>query len=155
MNTKPTIAIGCDDAAVEMKEQLKSHLTGSGFEVTDFGVQAGESALYPDVAHVLATSVKEKKQQFGVLCCGTGIGMAMTANKVPGIRAAQAHDNYSAERARKSNDAQIITLGARVIGIELAKSIVDSFLASDFDSQRSGDKVERIRHYESLEHGKA
>ncbi|MCH8551880.1 MAG: ribose 5-phosphate isomerase B [Natronospirillum sp.] len=155
MNTKPTIAIGCDDAAVDMKDQLKNHLASQGYEVTDFGVQAGESALYPDVAHVLATSVKEQKQQFGILCCGTGIGMAMTANKVQGIRAAQAHDNYSAERARKSNDAQIVTLGARVIGIELAKSIVDSFLASDFDSQRSGDKVERIRHYESLEISKA
>lgn len=155
MSTKPTIAIGCDDAAVKMKDQLKSHMESQGFEVVDFGIQEGESALYPDVAYALATSIKEEKQQLGILCCGTGIGMAITANKVPGIRAAQAHDTYSAERARKSNDAQILTLGGRVIGIELAKNIVDSFLGSDFDSQRSGDKVERIRHYESLERNKA
>ncbi|NVL57416.1 RpiB/LacA/LacB family sugar-phosphate isomerase, partial [Pseudomonas syringae pv. actinidiae] len=84
------------------------------------------------------------QQRLGVLVCGTGIGMAISANKVLGIRAAQAHDTYSAERARKSNDAQILSIGARVIGAELAKSIVKSFLESEFEAARSGAKVDRI-----------
>ncbi|ATG73817.1 ribose 5-phosphate isomerase B [Zobellella denitrificans] len=145
------IAIGCDDAAVEMKNTLKQYLTELGFEVSDFGVEAGVSVHYPDIAYQLATSVRDGAQELGILCCGTGIGMAITANKVNGIRAAQAHDTYSAQRARKSNDAQIITLGARVVGIELAKEIVHAFVTSDFEAGRSGPKVERIRYYENLD----
>lgn len=145
------IAIGCDDAAVEMKNTLRQYLIEQGFEVTDFGVEAGVSVHYPDIAYQLATSVRSGAQELGILCCGTGIGMAITANKVSGIRAAQAHDTYSAQRARKSNDAQIITLGARVVGIELAKEIVHAFVTSDFEAARSGPKVERIRYYEDLD----
>jgi ribose 5-phosphate isomerase B len=80
--------------------------------------------------------------------CGTGIGMSICANKVPGVRAAQAHDTYSAERARKSNDAQVLAMGARVVGPELAKSIVKAWLESEFEPARSGPKVERIKAYE-------
>lgn len=151
MNTAKRIAIGCDSAAVEMKTSLKEHLEGQGMTVTDFGVVTGDESPYADIAHSLASSIRDQKEDLGVLCCGTGIGMAITANKVPGVRAAQAHDTYSAERARKSNNAHIVTIGARVVGSELAKSIVDAFVASEFDSERSGDKVDRISHYEQLE----
>ncbi|HTU02457.1 MAG TPA: RpiB/LacA/LacB family sugar-phosphate isomerase, partial [Candidatus Sulfotelmatobacter sp.] len=84
----------------------------------------------------------------GILMCGTGIGMAITANKVPGVRAATCHDTYSAERARKSNNAQILTMGARVIGPELAKTIVDAWLASEFEGGGSAPKVEKIMEYD-------
>lgn len=146
-----TIAIGCDDAAIEMKEALLAYVKDLGFTVEDYGITAGMSTYYPDIAYQLAKAVKEGKQDLGILCCGTGIGMAITANKVSGIRAAQAHDTYSAQRARKSNDAQIVTLGARVIGIELAKEIVNAFINSDFEPERSGPKVERIHYFENLD----
>ena len=121
------IAIGCDEAAYEMKEAIKAQLAQQGHELVDFGTHNGQPVLYPDVGVALAEGVARGEAERGLLFCGTGIGMAIAANKVPGIRAAQAHDTYSAERASKSNDAQIITIGARVVGIELAKSIVQSF----------------------------
>ncbi len=127
------IAIGCDEAAWELKEILKTTLEAAGHAVADYGTHHGKPVLYPDIAFALAEAVAAGKHSRGVLLCGTGIGMAIAANKVPGVRAAQCHDTYSAERARKSNDAQIITMGARVIGPELAKSIVDAWLASQFD----------------------
>ena len=143
------IAIGCDEAAYELKEQIKEHLADQGMELVDFGTFDSKAVLYPDIAIKLAESVSTGEQERGILLCGTGIGMAISANKVPGIRAAQAHDTYSAERARKSNDAQIVTIGARVVGPELAKMIVDSFLSSDFSGGNSKAKVELITAYEN------
>ncbi|MBK1662976.1 ribose 5-phosphate isomerase B [Rhodospirillum rubrum] len=143
------IAIGCDEAAYDLKETLKSFITAQGHEVTDFGTFDRKPVLYPDIAHALATEVAAGTQDRGVLLCGTGIGMAITANKVKGIRAAQCHDTYSAERARLSNDAQIITLGARVIGPELAKAIVRTFLSNEFVNGSSTPKIERITAYEN------
>jgi ribose 5-phosphate isomerase B len=143
------IAIGCDEAAYELKEVLKTFITAEGHEVTDFGTFDGRAVLYPDIAHAAATALAAGQQDRGVLLCGTGIGMAITANKVKGIRAAQCHDTYSAERARKSNDAQIVTLGARVIGPELAKAVVHTFLTSEFTGGPSAAKVERIIAYEN------
>ena len=143
------IAIGCDEAAYDLKEQIKAHLADQGMELVDFGTFDSKAVLYPDIAIKLAESVSAGEQDRGILLCGTGIGMAISANKVPGIRAAQAHDTYSAERARKSNDAQIVTIGARVVGPELAKMIVDSFLRSDFSGGNSQAKVERISAYEN------
>jgi len=145
---KPSVAIGCDDAALQLKETLRDYVESLGYEVTDFGIYRQEPVLYPDVAFALAGSIAAGKQQRGILLCGTGIGMAISANKVRGIRAAQAHDTYSAERARKSNDAQIVTLGARVVGPELAKQVVKSFLESDFQGGGSTAKVARIEAYE-------
>jgi ribose 5-phosphate isomerase B len=142
------VALGCDEAAYELKEVLKHHLEGQGIETEDFGVQAGQTALYPDVAFAVAEQVAAGVFERAILLCGTGIGVAISANKVPGVRAAQAHDTYSAERARKSNNAQIITLGARVIGSELAKSVVDAFLRSEFEGGRSSAKVDRINAYD-------
>lgn len=143
------IAIGCDEAGFELKEVLKRALLEGGHEVEDFGTYDTKPVLYPDIALAAATSITDGRNDRGVLLCGTGIGMAITANKVRGIRAAQCHDTYSAERARKSNDAQVITMGARVIGPELAKSILQAWLAADFEPARSGPKVARINEIDA------
>ncbi|WP_413723971.1 ribose 5-phosphate isomerase B [Sodalis sp. RH16] len=141
------IAIGADDAAIELKDVLVKFLQDRQIPVTDFtGKSEGET--YPDVAFQVASAIRDEKHQRGILLCGTGIGMSIVANKVPGVRAALCHDTYSAQRARKSNDAQIITLGARVIGPELAKSIIESWLGSEFEGGRSAPKVAKIDYYE-------
>jgi len=134
------IAIGCDEAACDLKQAVKQHLLAQGHTVQD---------LYPDVGIAVAEAIAQGEHERGILLCGTGIGMAIAANKVRGIRAAQTHDTYSAERASRSNDAHIITLGARVVGVELAKAIVDSFVGSHFDGGRSLAKVEAITTYEN------
>ena len=139
------IAIGCDEAGYALKEILKPFIVAEGHEVADFDAFDSKPVLYPDIGHAVAAG----KCENAVLICG--IGMAITANKVKGIRAAQCHDTYSAEWARKSNDAQIVTIGARVIGPELATVIVHSFLAARFSGGHSAAKVERIVAYESGE----
>jgi len=145
------LAIGCDDAGIDLKNVVVAHLRASGIEPVDYGVDRDVAAGrdYPDIARAVAEGIAHGEQERGILICGTGIGMAITANKVGGIRAAQAHDTYSAERARKSNDAQIVTLGARVIGTELAKSIVDVWLASDFAGGASTAKVEKMKRIDA------
>ncbi len=142
------IAIGCDEAAYELKELIRKYLQDLHHEVVDFGTFDNRPVLYPDIAFAVAEEVAKGTFPRAILMCGTGIGMAICANKVPGVRAAQAHDTYSAERARKSNDAQVLTMGARVVGPELAKSIVKAWLESEFEPGRSAPKVERIRAYE-------
>lgn len=146
-----TIAIGADDAATDLKNLIKAHLQSKGIEAIDFSHDIGDNALmYPDIAYNLASAISEGSYQRGILLCGTGIGMAIVANKVPGVRAAQCHDTFSAERARKSNNAQILTLGARVIGPELAKNIVNVWLDSEYEGGGSAPKVEKIDYYEKL-----
>ena len=109
-----TIAIGADDAAYAFRDAIVAYLNGQGIKVADYSSDKRQgSMVYPDVAHAVAMSIKQGEHDRGILICGTGIGMSIVANKVPGIRAAQCHDTFSAERARKSNNAQIITLGAR------------------------------------------
>ncbi len=143
------IAIGCDEAAYHLKMELIEHLQKEkGMELTDFGAGSGETVLYPDVANSVARAVADGAFERGILVCGTGIGMAITANKVPGIRAAVCHDPFSAERARKSNDAQILCMGERVIGVELAKYLTDIWLGSDFSGGASKAKVDRIMEIE-------
>lgn len=149
------IAIGADSAAIDLKNIISEFLQQQGLQVTDYSYDpSGENPIYPDVAHTVAVSIKEGKHERGILICGTGIGMSIVANKVTGIRAAQCHDTYSAQRARKSNNAQIISLGARVIGPELAKEIVAAWLASEFEGGGSAPKVERIGYYEQQENGR-
>ncbi|GBU09164.1 ribose 5-phosphate isomerase B/allose 6-phosphate isomerase [Gammaproteobacteria bacterium] len=142
------IAIGCDEAGFEMKNILKQLLIEEGHSVKDFGAFDLIPVLYPDIAYAVAQSVASGANERAVLICGTGIGMAIVANKVAGIRAAQAHDHFSAERARMSNNAQIITFGARVIGIELAKSILKTWLKAEFVGGGSAPKVALIAEYE-------
>ncbi|WP_219413541.1 RpiB/LacA/LacB family sugar-phosphate isomerase [Pseudonocardia nigra] len=140
-----SIALGNDDAAVALREVLAEHLTARGFRVDLYGPAAGATGEdYPDVAVQVANRVADGTYDRAVLLCGTGIGMAIAANKVPGVRAAQAADTYSAERARKSNDAQVLTIGARTVGPELARTIVDAWLASEYEGGRSAPKVAKL-----------
>lgn len=144
------IAIGCDEAAYRMKMEIRKYLEKrQDIEIVDFGTDAGNIILYPDVAYSVADAVASKKFERGILFCGTGIGMAICANKVPGIRAAVCHDPFSAERARKSNNAQIMCMGERVIGVELAKYLVDIWLKCDFAGGGSVSKVDRINELEN------
>ncbi len=143
-----SIALGCDEAAFHLKETVRAHLEKRGLSVRDYGVYDTSPSLYPDKAAEVAGAVAAGWHERAILMCGTGIGMCITANKVPGIRAAVCHDQYSAERARKSNDCQIMALGSRVIGEELAKSLVDTWLDSDFQGGGSTAKVEKIKEIE-------
>lgn len=142
------IAIGCDEAAYKMKLEIMEHLDKKNVAYTDFGSGPGEVVLYPDVAYAVADAIAAGKYERGILVCGTGIGMAICANKVPGVRAAVCHDPFSAERSRKSNDAQILCLGERVIGVELAKCLVDTWLQYDFAGGGSAPKVARMNELE-------
>ena len=142
------IAIGCDEAAYELKVLIKEHLQEKGYEVDDYGAKQGEVILYPDVAYKVAEEVAKGKYERGILFCGTGIGMSICANKVPGVRAAVCHDPFSAQRARKSNDAQILCLGERVVGKELAKCLVDTWLECEFVGGGSAPKVARMMELE-------
>ena len=128
------IVLAGDSVGVVLSEVLAKHLESGGFEVKELSRSpTGEGEYYANIAERVARAILAGEFDRGILCCGTGIGMAISANKVPGIRAAQTHDTFSAERAAKSNDAHIITLGARVVGTELAKTIVNAWLASEFD----------------------
>ena len=138
------IILGSDHNGLALKNALIEHLKERGHEPRDIGTSTLEPVDYPDIAVELAEIVASGEFDHGVLVCGTGIGMAIAANKIPGIRAAQVHDTYSAERARKSNDAQIITFGAQIIGVETAKMLLDTWLASEFAGGRSTPKVEKI-----------
>lgn len=142
------LAIGCDEAAFQMKCAILEVLLEEGHEVSDQGVFDCSPADYPDIAVAVANEVASGRAVRGILLCGTGIGMAITANKVPGIRAAVCHDPYSAERSRKSNDAQILCLGARVVGVELARYLVKLWLACEFAGGGSAAKVEKMKEYE-------
>ncbi len=139
------LVIGSDHLGYPLKEILREHLAAEGHICDDLGTYSAEPVDYPDIAAAVAQDVAEGRHERGILICGTGIGMAIAANKVPGIRAAQVHDIYSAERAAKSNDAQIITLGALVVGSALAVRLVDAYLASEFAGGGSARKVEKIK----------
>ena len=139
------IGLGCDEAGLPLMNVIRDYLNEKGIEVDDFGVYKDESVLYPDIAEAVANSVASERNERAILICGTGIGMSITANKIPGVRAALCHDTYSAARARKSNDAQVLTMGARVVGSELAKQIVDSWLTANFEEGRSTPKVARMK----------
>jgi ribose 5-phosphate isomerase B len=145
---KIRVAIDCDDAAIDLKKEIVRHLRERGVDVTDLDYLGRHKADYPEIGFALARSIQAGEFDRGILMCGTGLGMAMIANKVEGVYAGTAHDTYSAERLRKSNDAQVLTMGARVIGPELAKSIVDAWLPSDFQGGRSQPKVDKMRELE-------
>jgi ribose 5-phosphate isomerase B len=150
-NTRYVVAIGADSAGVELKNALKRQLEADPrVDVVDFGVpDAGDDTAYPHVGLDVAQAVARGEARRGLLVCGTGIGMAIAANKVPGIRATVAHDSYSVERSVLSNDCQVLTLGARVVGPELAKRLVDEWLGYEFDpDSASAAKVAVITDYE-------
>lgn len=142
------IAVGADEAGYELKTAIAKHLRDLGYEVVDYGVHDTQPVLYPDIAFEVAQAVAGRRHERAILVCGTGIGMAVVANKVPGVRAAVCHDQYSAERSRKSNGCQIMTLGSRVVAPELAMLLVETWLASEFEGGRSLLKVARIAEIE-------
>lgn len=145
------LAIDCDDAGLPLKQPLIEHLRALGVEVTDLNHGAETKVDYPDIGFNLAKKISAKEFERGILICGTGLGMAMVANKVEGVFAGTCHDVYSAERLSKSNNAQILTMGARVIGPELAKMIAGAWVKSEFEAGRSLSKVERMREIEQKE----
>ncbi|MGR5092490.1 RpiB/LacA/LacB family sugar-phosphate isomerase [Vibrio maritimus] len=151
-----SIAIGCDDAAVNLKYVLCDHLQKLGYEYTDYSEAPTDvSNLYADIAERVAQKVADNTHERGIIVCGTGIGVSIVANKVPGIRAALCHDVFSAVRARKSNGAQIITMGERVIGVELAKTILEAWLNADEIDESSKPKVQRICEIEAELHAQS
>jgi ribose 5-phosphate isomerase B len=141
------IAIGADEAGAPLKDHLAKYLQDNGYEVKDYG--NGDAQDYPDVASEVAQAVAKGEYDRALLVCGTGLGMAITANKIPGVRAATAHDPYSAERARKSNDAQVLTMGARVIAPQAAEKVLDHWLASEFEGGGSTVKVEKMKQVDA------
>jgi ribose 5-phosphate isomerase B len=139
------VAIGCDPNAAELKRIVIDHLKDLGYEVEDYG---SEDPIYANVAIEVAEAVAAGVHDRGILICGTGIGMSMAANKVPGAYAALCADAYSAERSRKSNNANIMTLGAQTLGVELAKTLVTIWMASEYEpGGRSEPKIQRIYQY--------
>jgi ribose 5-phosphate isomerase B len=143
------VIIDADDAAFELKKVVVDHLKSKGVEVEDLnynGIKA--DATYPEVGFNLAKKVKDEQLDRAILICGTGLGMAMIANKVEGVFAGVCHDTYSAERLRASNNAQVLTMGARVVGDELAKSIVDAWMKAEYAGGRSAPKVDTMRNLE-------
>lgn len=142
------IAVGCDHNGLELKNLICQFLKNKGVDCKDFGTMSREPVDYPDIAKVVAEAIARGEFDRGILICGTGLGMAIAANKVRKIRAATCHDVYSAERARKSNNAQIMAMGAQIIGPELAKMLVDVWLRSEFQGGRSAPKVKKIMEIE-------
>lgn len=144
------IAIGCDHPAFSMKLAVIEHLKELGHELTDFGTATEASCDYPDYAVPVAESVASGENQFGILICGTGLGMSYAANKVKGIRAACVSESISARLAREHNNAQVICFGARIVGIETAFSIVDAFVNTPFsEGPRHQNRIDKIAAMES------
>lgn len=146
MQGKIKIAIGCDPNALEFKKQLIPFVEELGYECVDFG---SDDPIYANTAFKVATEVAAGKYERGILICGTGIGVSIAANKVKGAYAALVSNIYQAQRAQFSNNANIMTMGSQVTGIELAKCLIKEYLGLSFDpNSRSKDKVDRIISYE-------
>jgi ribose 5-phosphate isomerase B len=149
-----TIALGADHAGFELKEALKAWLIDHGYQVLDYGTHSTESVDYPDYAAQVAEAVANQKVERGVLVCGTGIGMAMAANKVPGVRAALCHDLYAARMSREHNDANVLTLGGRLMGPEMALDILRIWIETEFAGgrhRRRVDKIDDIERHHALD----
>ena len=138
------IGIGSDHAGFEMKESLKAYLSSLGMEVVDFGCQSAVSTDYPDIGYPLAKAVAASEVDKGILICGTGIGMLIVANKVLGVRAALAGNAHVAKLSREHNNANVLVLGARVIGLDEAKEITRVFLDTQFAGGRHARRVDKI-----------
>lgn len=142
------LAIGSDHGGYELKEQIKEHLKARGVEFRDFGTHTTDSVDYPDYAQKVCEAVVGGECESAVLVCGTGIGISIAANKVKGIRAALCADTFSAKMAKQHNNANVICLGGRVTGSELAFSIVDAWLDNEFLGGRHQNRVDKIHALE-------
>ncbi|HTV13238.1 MAG TPA: ribose 5-phosphate isomerase B [Acidobacteriaceae bacterium] len=142
------VGIGSDHAAFEFKEAIRAWLTDSGYEVRDFGTCGPARVDYCDYGFRVAEAVARGECERGLVFCGTGVGISISANKVPGIRCVVCSEPYSAKLSREHNDTNMLALGARVVGIELAKMIVKIWLTTAFEGGRHGDRVKKISRYE-------
>lgn len=143
------IALGCDHAGLDLKQRIIEHLRADGRECKDMGIYSNEPADYPDIAFDVAEQVATGACSFGILICGTGIGMSVSANKVQGIRAALCSEPVSARLAREHNDANILCLGARMIGSEMAWEIVQAYMQAGFSGGKHGLRIGKISERES------
>ncbi len=142
------IALGADHGGFELKEAIKTFLTDKGFDVTDMGPSTKDSVDYNDYAIKVAEGVRDGKFDRGILLCGTGIGMSIMANKIKGIRAALVHDVFTAEATRLHNDSNVLAMGGRVIGVDLALKIVDVWVNTEFSGvERHERRVNKINNY--------
>lgn len=149
---KVNIAIGSDHAGYEFKQEIIKYLEDEGYQYKDMGTDSTESIDYPDYGYKVASAVAEGEYDKGILICGTGIGMSITANKVKGIRAALCHDVFSARATRNHNNSNVLAMGARVIGIGLALEIVKTWLGEDFDGGRHQRRVDKMHSIERGEY---
>ncbi|MGF1475732.1 MAG: RpiB/LacA/LacB family sugar-phosphate isomerase [Geminicoccaceae bacterium] len=138
------LIIGADHFGLPLKDAIAEHLREAGLEVEDIGVSDENPVDYPDIGEALAKKIADGSFERGILVCGTGAGMAITANKVPGVRAVSVQDPYSAERAIASNNAQVITFGAQITGPKVATMLADIYLSNRFQGGRSAPKVEKM-----------
>ncbi len=144
------ISIGSDHAGFKLKEEIRLFLKENGYNVADYGTYSEESVDYPDFALPVAESVSNKEVDYGIVICGTGIGVSIVANKVPEIRAANCCNEEMAKMARLHNDANVLALGARLLSIEEAKSIVKIFLETDFEGGRHIKRIEKIHKLSNI-----
>ena len=148
MTNKP-IALACDHAGFPLKEELKKHFDEIGVSYVDYGTDSLASVNYPDYAHTLCTALQQGTHDLGILVCGTGIGMSMAANKHKGIRAAVLSDTFSARMTRMHNDANVLCLGARVVGAGLAFDIVDLFIGTEYEGGRHQKRVDMVNAFDA------
>ncbi len=138
------IAVACDHGGLNLKREIKKHLAEKGYEVEDYGTDTTDSCDYPDYALPAAEAVASGKCERGIVVCSTGIGVSIVANKVPGIRCAHCHDTYCAEFTRLHNNANMLALGEKVVGVGYALKIVDIFLGTEFEGGRHARRVDKI-----------
>jgi RpiB/LacA/LacB family sugar-phosphate isomerase len=143
------IVLGADHAGFELKQHLSDYLRHLGHEIIDAGTHSAEPVDYPDYAEALSKAVLDGRAERGVLICGSGVGSSVSANKIPGIRAGLCHDTYAARQGVEHDDMNVLVLGARVIGTELAHELVNNFLAANFcGEERHRRRVEKIKQLE-------
>lgn len=138
------IAVACDHGGLNLKREIKKHLAEKGYEVEDYGTDTTDSCDYPDYALPAAEAVASGKCDRGIVVCSTGIGVSIVANKVPGVRCAHCHDTYCAEFTRLHNNANMLALGEKVVGVGYALKIVDIFLGTEFEGGRHARRVDKI-----------
>lgn len=143
-----TIAIGCDHAGVELKNELLSLLNNLRIQYVDYGTDSPESVDYPDFGEKVSEAVSSGKMKSGILICGTGIGMSIVANKFPGVRASLCNDLFTAKMSRLHNDANILVIGGRIVGKDLAKEIVKTWVSASFEGDRHSRRIDKITKIE-------
>lgn len=152
MDKNKPIVMGADHFGMPLKDAIRDYLVKKGYQVVDMGVNAATPVDYPDVGATVAEAVGRGEYERGILVCGTGAGMAIVANKVPGVRAVCVQDPYTAERAVASNNAQIITFGAQITGAVVAEKLIDVWLGSEYTGGRSAPKVAKIEALDEKYH---